>query len=242
MEFGLATYGLSLAAGGLSTLSPCVLPLVPILIGTAAASHRLGPFALAAGLTLSFALIGTALASLGGVAGLDQESLRQGAAVLLLAFGILLLSARLQERFALAASGLSGTGQDLLSRLTLEGLGGQFLLGLLLGLVWSPCVGPTLGGAITLASQGERLPQVALVMGLFGLGAGLPLVLLGLLSREAMLRWRKRLLAAGRSGKRLLGGIMLLLGIAILSGADKAFERWVLDRAPDWLVRLTTAI
>ncbi|HMV21444.1 MAG: cytochrome c biogenesis protein CcdA [Betaproteobacteria bacterium] len=242
MDFSVATFGLAFAAGGLSTLSPCVLPLIPILLGTAIAAHRLGPFALAGGLALSFTLVGVLIASVGVALGLDQAVLRNFAAVLLLAFGILLLSSRLQERFAAAASGVSGAGQNLLSRVTLEGLPGQFILGLLLGLVWSPCVGPTLGAAITLASQGRDLLQVTLLMAVFGVGAALPLVILGVISRQALLRVRGRLLAAGKAGKQWLGAIMLLLGLLILSGLDKRFEAWVLSVAPDWLVRLTTSI
>lgn len=242
MEFGLGTYGIGFAAGSLSVLSPCVLPLVPILIGTAASAHRRGPLALAAGLVLSFAVIGVLLASAGASLGLDQTVFRDVAALMLLGFGVLLLSAGLQERFAVAASGFSGAGQGMLSRLTLDGLSGQFVLGLLLGVVWSPCVGPTLGATITLASQGQQLTQVMLVMALFGLGAGLPLVILGSLSREAMLRLRGKLLAAGEHGKKVLGAAMLLLGVFILTGLDKKFETWVLDAAPAWLTRIGTSL
>jgi len=242
MDFGFASYGLSFAAGSLSTLSPCVLPIVPILLGTAVTAHRLGPFALAGGLTLSFTAVGTLIASLGGAVGLDPSALRNGAAILLLLFGLLLMSATLQERFALATSGVSGAGQNLLARVTLDGLPGQFVLGALLGVVWSPCVGPTLGAAITLASQGRDLGQVTLLMALFGLGAGLPLIVLGALSRQAMARFRNQLLSAGKLGKQILGTVMLLLGALIISGADKLLETWLLSHAPDWLVQATTAI
>jgi cytochrome c biogenesis protein CcdA len=242
MEFGLATYGLSLAAGGLSTLSPCVLPIIPILLGTAVAAHRLGPFALAAGLTISFTVVGVFIASVGAAIGLDTTMLRTAAAILLLTFGLVLISTQLQERFAGATSGLSGAGQNLLTKVSLNGLSGQFILGLLLGIVWSPCVGPTLGAAITLASQGQDLIQVTTMMALFGIGAGIPLVALGLVSRQAMLRIRGKLLAAGKAGKQVLGGVMLLLGGLILTGADKAFEALVLQHAPDWLVQITTSI
>lgn len=242
MDFGLGTYGLSLAAGTLSTLSPCVLPLLPILLGTAVAAHRLGPFALAGGLTLSFTGIGIFVASLGAALGLDQGMFRSAAAVLLIAFGAVLLSPYLQQRFAAATSGLSGAGNDVLARVSLDGLPGQFVLGLLLGLVWSPCAGPTLGAAVTLASQGKDLAQVTLLMALFGVGAGLPLIALGLTSRQAMVRMRGKLLAAGKLGKQALGGVMLALGIMIVSGADKLFEARILDAAPEWLVGLTTSI
>jgi len=240
MEFGLGTYGIGFAAGSLSILSPCVLPLLPVLIGAAASAHRRGPLALAAGLTLSFAVLGVLLAGAG--AGLDQAIFRNVAALMLLGFGVLLLSTGLQERFAIAASGASSAGQGLLARVTLDGLSGQFVLGLLLGVVWSPCVGPTLGATITLASQGRQLTQVMLVMALFGLGAGLPLVILGSLSRQTMLRLRGKLLALGRQGKKVFGAALLLLAISILSGLDKQFEIWVLDFAPAWLSQIGTSL
>lgn len=242
MEFGLGSYGLALAAGGLSTLSPCVLPLLPILLASAVAAHRLGPYALAGGLALSFTVVGVFVASLGVALGLDQGVFRLVAAGLLIAFGVVLLSARLQEKFAVATSGLSGAGNTLLAKVSLDGLSGQFILGLLLGIVWSPCIGPTLGAAVTLASQGQSLFQVTLLMALFGIGAGIPLIGLGLVSRGVMAKVRGKLLAAGKFGKQILGGVMLLLGLLILSGADKLFEAWVLQAAPAWLVRLTTSI
>jgi cytochrome c biogenesis protein CcdA len=241
MEFGIPTYGLSLLAGILSILSPCVLPLVPILLGSAVLAHRLGPLALAGGLTLSFTIVGTLIAAAGASLGLDQELLRHIAAFLLLGFGLILLLPGLQEKFAAVTSGVSSSGQTLLAGLTLDGLSGQFLLGLLLGVVWSPCVGPTLGAAITLASQGENLLQVGLVMAVFGIGASIPLVVLGLVSRQAVSRWRGRLLEVGKRGKQVLGVVMLVLGVAILTGGDKMFEAWVLSAAPEWLVRLTTS-
>jgi cytochrome c-type biogenesis protein len=242
MTFGLGTYGLSLAAGTLSTLSPCVLPLIPILIGSAFSAHRYGPFALAAGLALSFSVVGVLIATVGSSLGIDPSVVRTIAAVFLMIFGAIMLSSRLQEKFALATSGASGAGQNLLSRFSFDSLQGQLMLGLLLGIVWSPCVGPTLGAAVTLASQGKDVGEVGLSMGLFGIGAGIPLVVLGLVSRQAMGRIRTKLLTAGKIGKQLLGGIMLLLGVLIITGGDKVFETWVLQVAPNWLVHLTTSI
>ena len=240
MDFGLGTFALGYLAGVLSTLSPCVLPLLPILIASATAQHRFGPLALAAGLTLSFAIVGLFIATLGTAVGLDAGLLRKAAAVLLIAFGVLLLSARAQARFAQVASGAGSVGDRLLARITGTGWRGQLAVGLVLGLVWSPCVGPTLGAASTLASQGSHLPQIAVVMLLFGLGAGTPLVVIGSLSRAAMQRLRGRLLAAGQHGRWLLGGVLLLVGVAILTGWDKGLETWFVEHSPDWLVALTT--
>jgi len=240
MNFGAATYGLGLIAGSLSILSPCVLPLVPVLVAAAVNAHRWGALALGLGLTLSFTVVGIFLATLGVSLGLDPDTFRLVGAVILAVFGLVLLVPKLQDFFARATGILSNSGSRLLERVTLGGLTGQFAVGALLGIVWSPCVGPTLGAATTLASQGKDLGQIALLMLIFGIGAALPLVLLGSLSRASMMKVRGRLLSAGKYGKQAFGLIMLALGVLIATGTDKALEAWILDRTPDWLTALTT--
>lgn len=240
MDFGPGTFLLGYLAGALSTLSPCVLPLLPILIATAFAQHRFGPLALAAGLAISFTVVGLFIATLGVAVGLDTGALRKVAAALLVAFGVVLLVPALQMRFAAAAGTLGASGDSLLGRIRGTGWGGQLAVGCVLGLVWSPCVGPTLGAASTLASQGRDLGQIALLMAVFGLGAGTPLLVIGTLSREAMARVRGRLLAAGARGRWVLGALLLVVGLAILSGGDKRIESWAVDHSPDWLTELTT--
>lgn len=242
MALGIASYGLAVAAGGLSTLSPCVLPLIPILVGAATSAHRHGPYALAAGLAVSFTVVGVGITAMGSALGIEESTVRWLGAGLLMLFGLVLLMEKLQERFAQWASSLSSSGQSALAGVKLDGLHGQALLGLLLGLVWSPCVGPTLGATVTLASQGESLGQVTFVMALFGLGAAIPLVGLGLLSRQVMARHRDRLLHSGKLGKQILGAALLVIGFAVMTGMDKRFEGWILDHAPAWLIDLTTSI
>jgi cytochrome c-type biogenesis protein len=240
MNFGPSTYGLGLLAGALSTLSPCVLPLVPVLLAAAVSAHRWGALALGAGLALSFTVVGIFLATLGASLGLDQETFRTIGAVILATFGLVLVVPRLQDLFARMTSALSNSGNQLLSRVTVGGFAGQFIVGALLGVVWSPCVGPTLGAATTLASQGRDLGQIAFLMLLFGLGAAAPLVLLGFLSRASMLRIRGRLLSVGTYGKRLFGFALLLFGVLIATGTDKSLEAWILNQTPEWLTAVTT--
>lgn len=240
MVFGVTTYGLGVLAGILSTLSPCVLPLIPIVIGAAIAAHRRGPLALAAGLTLSFALVGTFVAYAGASIGLSPDIVRKAGAVILGLFGLVLLSSSLQRRYAAATAGLSGAGQTLLAGWRIEGIRGQFVVGLLLGVVWSPCVGPTLGAAVGLATQGRDLGQIAVLMLLFGLGAALPLLILGQVGHSALGRMRTSLLRAGSVGKSVLGAVFLILAVGIVFGFDQHVESWLVDHSPDWLTRLTT--
>src|SRR4029077_15383202 len=161
--------------------------------------------------------------------GLDPDTFRVVGGVILTVFGLILLVPKLQDVFASATGALSNSVNQLLARVTFEGFTGQFLVGLLLGVVWSPCVGPTLGAATTLASQGRYLSQIGLLMLIFGIGAAAPLVLLGSFSRTSLTKMRGRLLNAGRVGKHGLGMVFLGLGILIVTGLDKSLEAWVLD-------------
>jgi cytochrome c-type biogenesis protein len=236
----IGTLGLAFLAGCLSILSPCVLPLVPIVLASAASQHRLGPIALAAGLGLSFTAIGLFVATIGFAIGLDQDVLRTFGAVLLIALGFVLLLPSLQAQVATAAGPVSNWVEERFGDFDAGGVSGRFSLGLLLGAVWSPCVGPTLGAASVLAAQGKDLIQVALTMLAFGIGAALPLVLLGLVSREAMMHWRGRLMGTGKVGKTALGTLLIIFGMLIVTGLDKRSETLLVDLSPTWLTRLTT--
>ncbi|MGO8913891.1 MAG: cytochrome c biogenesis CcdA family protein [Bradyrhizobium sp.] len=237
----MTALALAFAAGLLSILSPCVLPLVPIVLGAAVTAHPLGALALAAGLALSFTGLGLLLALAGFSLGIDAGLFRLAAAAIMVVLGAILLVPSWQARLAVAGGPVSGwADRHFGSSFASSGLAGQFAIGLLLGAVWSPCVGPTLGAASLLASQGHDLPRVALTMAVFGVGAALPLVLLGLLSRATLMRVRAGLMSAGKFGKGLLGASFIVIGLAIVSGADKRVEAALVDASPQWLTNLTT--
>ena len=236
----LGGIGLGFLAGVLTILSPCVLPLLPLVLGPAISAHRFGLPALAAGLVLAFVGVGLFVATIGFSVGLDGDVFRAISAVLLGLLGIVLLSSGLQLKLSLAGGGIGNAASRLAAKISPNGVGGQFVLGLLLGAIWSPCVGPTLGAASLLAAQGQNLASVAAVMAAFGLGTALPLIGLGLLSRQAMGRWRGRLHSAGKTGKLVLGGLSLAIAALILSGYDRSLETVLVQASPDWLTDLTT--
>jgi len=236
----LVSIRLAFVAGCLSVLSPCVLPLVPIVMGSAASAHRLGPAGLSAGVAISFVTISLFIATVGFAVGLDGSFFRTVAAVPLVAIGVVLLAPQLQERVAVAAGPLSNWADQAFGTDSGPGLFGQFGVGLVLGAVWSPCVGPTLGAASLLAAQGKDLGQVALTMLAFGIGAVVPLLILGSLSREFLVRWRDQIAATGSGGKYALGAVLIVTGLLILSGLDKALEAKIVATSPAWLTQLTT--
>src|SRR5271155_1914924 len=178
----LGSLGLAFVAGLLSILSPCVLPLLPIVLGAAASEHRMGPMTLAGGVALSFVVIGLFIATVGFAIGLDGDIFRTVAAILMIGVGVVLAMPALQVRLATAGGPISNWADQRINAVQSRSVSRQFGIGLLLGAVWSPCVGPTLGAASLLAAQGKDLGAVALTMLIFGIGAGLPLVLFGSMS------------------------------------------------------------
>lgn len=240
MVIGFGSVGYGLLAGLFSTLSPCVLPLLPLVLSGAVAAHRFGMAALTAGMVLSFVTLGLFVATIGFAIGLDGDVIRAVSAVLLVALGLVMLSDGLQQRFAMVTSGFGNAGNRILTRFSPGGWTGQFVVGLVLGAVWSPCVGPTLGATSVLAAQGQDLAAVGAVMAAFAVGAAIPLLVIGSLSREVLLRWRGRLMGAGKTGKYLLGGGALVVGLLILTGWDRTLEAALVDASPSWLVALST--
>ena len=238
-----ASLALGYAAGALSTLSPCVLPILPIVLFGALERRAWGPLALAAGLATSFAGVGIALASIGFSVGIDPSAVRLAVAVLLAAAGIVLLVPALQGHVASLATPIAARGQVLLDRLQpAGGLWGQFALGALLGIVWSPCSGPTLGAAVGLAAQGENLGSAALTMSAFALGAVTPILLLAYGSRRAILARRGWMSEVSRVGKPLMGAALVGIGLFIVTGLDKTVETALTNAMPDWLVSVTTRL
>ena len=229
-----------LLSGLLSFLSPCVLPLVPIVFGTAAGEAKGGPFALAAGVALSFTAIGLFVATLGFAIGLDGEAFRTAAAILMIGVGVMLMAPGLQTRLAVAGGPVTAWADERINAVPSRGLLGQFGVGLLLGAAWSPCVGPTLGAASVLAAQGvvarPRDADHARVRDRRRGAADRPRPRLaaghGALARPPSL--------GGKRAKTALGVLMIALGLMIVTGADRTLETAVLDRSPQWLTDLTT--
>jgi cytochrome c-type biogenesis protein len=233
---------LSFLAGALSTLSPCILPLIPILLGSALQQHRMGPLALVGGLALSFSGLGILFASAGFALALDPDVLREAAAVAMAGFGLVLLSASLRQRFAGGGSAVMASANRLLAGLSGIGLGGQFVLGLLLGIVWAPCAGPTLGAAIGLAAQSDTALRAALMMAVYSVGAATPVLILAYGSRRFLSGSRSRLDRLARLGNPAMGAALIVIAGLVLTDADKRVETVLTDAMPGWLLDFATRI
>ncbi len=213
--------GLAFLAGGLTVLSPCVLPILPILIGRSLQSHRYGPIALVTGLVGGFAvagsLLGVTASWLTGVANL----LRLVAIGLLLLLGLLAIFPTWSYRIF---------GYLPIARWTKEppriGLWGEFWLGTQLGLLWTPCAGPVLGGILVLAAVNHQIAGSFGLLIAYGLGAALPLLAIAYGGRTLS----QRLIGLRRHSAKLqkVGGVLVIAtAIAILLGWDVQLQLWL---------------
>lgn len=242
VALSLPQMGLSLAAGSLTTLSPCVFPLLPLVLGGALQGNRLAPVAMGAGMIASFAAIGMLLGALGPALGIDADTVRTAGAAMLIAFALVMLVPALGERFTRWMLPIASTANAASSRLDGGSLVGALLLGGVLGLVWSPCSGPLLGSALTLVASEGGVARGGLVLGVFGLGAAIPLVAVAYASRRGFVAVRDWVMTRIERVRHVFAGLLALLGVAILTGGDKWLEARVLQWLPDAWVNLTIGI
>lgn len=238
----LPQLGLSLAAGGLTTLSPCVFPLLPLIVGGAVQASRLAPLAMGLGMVVSFALIGMLLGAVGPALGLDPDLIRTAGAVLLIGFAAVMWIPSLGERFTRWMLPIASSAQAASGRLDSGSLGGALLLGGVLGLIWSPCSGPLLGSALTLVASEGGLVRGGVVLGVFGLGAAIPLVGVAYASRRGIGRIRDWVLARMDSVRRGFALLLGVMGVAVLTGLDKRVEALFVRWMPEGWVNLTVGI
>ena len=230
---------LAVFAGLLTALSPCVIPLLPLVVGSAGSRHRFGPVALCAGLILSFSVLAVAVAFAINAFSFDPGVIRVIGAVLLLLFGVAsllpvtgLISRLLGPLASRASAAAAHTNR--------AGLAGNFFVGSLLGAIWSPCAGPTLGSAIGLVTQAGTLFQGWVLMFAFGLGASLPLLAVAYGSRSLFQAKRNWLASLSGKAKPVFGVILIIVGVGIIGGLDKELEAALLRHLPESWVDLTT--
>ena len=229
-------------AGLLTLINPCVLPVLPIVLASALQADRRGPIALAAGMSLSFVAFGMFVATAGRALGLTETVLADAGAVAMLLFGAILLIPQLSSRFETAMAGVSSRADNTLMQSGTTGLSGQFLGGLLLGAVWSPCIGPTLGGAIALASQGQSLFWAFLIMVFFAAGVSTLILGIGLGGQELIRKRAQSLRGLASKSKPILGIVFVAVGLMILFRIHHMIEAWAVNTLPYWFTDLSISL
>lgn len=229
-------------AGLLTLINPCVLPVLPIVLAAALNADRYGPLALAAGMSLSFVVVGVLITAFGASVGLTQDRIAAAGALIMVAFGVVLLVPAFARRFERATSGMASGADSMMTNVAHTTLSGQFIGGMLLGAVWSPCIGPTLGGAIALAAQGSDLLYAASIMVFFALGVSTLILSLGFGAREALRNRAQSLRGLAMRAKPILGVAFVTVGMALYFQINHVIEAWALDVMPIWLQDLSVAL
>lgn len=227
-------------AGLLTLINPCVLPVLPIVLASAMQAGRYGPLAIAAGMCLSFVSLGMLIATLGYSIGLTEQLMSRIGAVMMMVFGLILLIPRMNMAFATATTSLSQNAEANLNQMPVTSMKSHFAGGLLLGAIWSPCVGPTLGGAISMASQGTDLVQAFFIMLSFGLGISTVIVALGFGTQETIRRRQKSLGGIAQAAKPIMGLTFLFVGLMVFFKIHHIAESWLVAVLPDWFQDLST--
>lgn len=229
-------------AGLLTLINPCVLPVLPIVLAGALQASTLGPVALAAGMSLSFVVLGITVSAFGFALGLTEDVIAQAGAVLMIGFGLILLVPRFSMAFSTATAGLASGADSRMDRMETTGLQGQFAGGLLLGAVWSPCIGPTLGGAIALAAQGESLLWAGAIMTAFALGVSSLILALGYGARAALQRRQALMRRIAEKSRPFMGIVFVTVGLALFFRLHHLLDAWLLGVLPAWFVDLSVSL
>jgi len=231
----------SYIAGLLTLINPCVLPVLPLVLASALQSHRHAPALLALGMSVSFVVLGMGVTVLGYSLGITEETISNTGAVLMIGFGLVLLVPRFSESFATATAGVSARADAGFEGLDRSGPFGLLAGGALLGAVWSPCIGPTLGGAISLASQGESLGWATLIMIGFAAGVSTIILALGYGARAAIQKRQAAMRMMAAKARPIMGAVFVAVGVAILLKFHHMVEIWALDTLPAWFTDLSVS-
>lgn len=219
---------LALAAGVLTILSPCVLPMLPILLGTTArGSSRARPLFVLGGFVSAFSALGMLLAFATSAANFTHETLRTAAIAALLVCGLMRIWPRPYEWL------ITRIGQPF-QRITSSAAPaaptnvGGFLLGLSLGAVWTPCAGPVLASILALVAQAQDLGWAAFLLVLYAIGAAVPMLAVAYAGQLATGRLRYFVLH-GQYLQQLFGALLVLTALAIYFQYDVLFSSWLLS-------------
>ena len=220
-------------AGVVTIAGPCILPLLPVVIGTSTVTaHPARPLFIVLGFTLAFAAFALIFSFFGGFLGLSPNAFRTLAAILIGLFGLVMFFPRLQEW-------LTRFLQPLISRVLPKagqsdgGLGSGFILGASLGLVWSPCAGPVLGSILTLVASRSDYAFAGALLFAYALGAGLPMLAIAYGGQAVTTRVRA-LAKYAPMIQRIFGALIILVAVALYFGWDRSFQAYLVAQFP-WL-------
>lgn len=222
---------LAFAAGVLTVAAPCLLPVLPGILGGSLGTSKWRPLGIVAGLVVTFTIFGTAFAIFLDVFGISKGSLRLVSIILLGLFGLALAVPALYEwvmvKGTLAWRKMSARSSSMPYADTKQngrsGFLGAFGIGATLGVVWAPCAGPIFGAILTLAATTQNVLRSGILFFVYALGAAVPMLLIGYGGRALIMRI-KGLAGASARIRQVAGMILLIWAVALWFGIDRYFQ------------------
>lgn len=213
MEVSIVTIFMAIGAGLASVLSPCVLPVIPIIMAGAERSDRLRPLIIVTGLSISFMAMG-AISSLFGALLIGKTRYIEiaGAVVIVLMGLMVMFDMSIFKRFYQLSN----------IRVKGEGRVGAMILGMSLGIIWVPCVGPFLSSTLTMVATSGQLVTGIILLAFYSVGLALPMLIVGY-SSQLLQNKIKGMLRHESILRYVTGGILVLFGLYPLVAGNLAF-------------------
>jgi cytochrome c biogenesis protein CcdA len=228
---------LALLAGVVTIAAPCTLPMLPILLGASVGqAGKIRPAMIATGFVMSFSATALLLGAITRIFDFDPDSLRTGATMLLLGFGLLMIWPAPFEWLSIRLNGLIGPGAAATPASRQGALGG-FVLGTTLGLVWTPCAGPVLGSILTIVATSKDTAWASVLLVTYAVGAAIPMLAIAYGGQAVTTRVR----GIARISPRLqqaFGVIVIAFAIASYFQYDTLIVAWLTGFYPNGQIGL----
>lgn len=223
----MTTSTLAFAAGLATVASPCVLPMLPLLLGASVGRRdRLRPLFIVTGFVLSFVLVISVFGAAAQAFGITHEAVRQIGAGLLIGAGVLMLWPAAAHRLAARLGPLAAWGQRLAPPGQDGGAAGALVMGASLGAVWTPCAGPVLASILALVATAGSPAAASPLLAAYAAGAALPMLAIAYGGQAATTLIRPLLRHAARL-QRAFGAVVIAVGVAMLGRWDVPASAWI---------------
>lgn len=213
MAFGLGTILMAIGAGLASVLSPCILPVIPIVVAGADRKDRLRPLVLVSGLAISFMTMGAVSSLFGAMLVGRTRYIELAGAIIITLLGVMVIcnASIFKKMHRLANIQVGGAGRF-----------GALVLGMSLGLVWVPCIGPFLSSILTMVGTSGQLATGIILLGFYSLGLAIPMLIIAYSSH--LMQSRIRALAMHEGAVRYVsGGVLVAFGLYSIIAGNFAF-------------------
>lgn len=221
------TIGLAFIEGFALIISPCILPILPIILSASLTGSRARPLGIILGFIITFTVFTLFSRALLQALHIDGDTLRNISYLILLLLGIIMVSNYLTEKFSRLTNRLLNVGSSLKTANDQEGgIGGGLLFGGLVGIIWTPCAGPILAAVIVQAIVQKTTLNSVLVVLAFGIGAALPMLLIALIGRKVISQFsffrNQAVLLRKALGLIIIAAVILLFYDASLTFSNAA--------------------